>query len=139
MPTINQPAPDFKLPDQNGTPYTLSQYRGEYVLLYFYPKDDTPGCTKEACGIRDAFPDFQKLNIRVFGVSADSVASHKKFAEKYNLPFTLLADEKKEVIQQYEVTSRTSFLIDRDGLIKKIYEQVKPDTHATDVLADVRL
>ncbi|MBI4276407.1 peroxiredoxin [Candidatus Uhrbacteria bacterium] len=137
MLTINQPAPDFILPDQNGTPHTLSQYRGAYVLLYFYPKDDTPGCTKEACGIRDAFPDFQKLNIRVFGVSTGSVASHKKFAEKYKLPFTLLADETKEVVHLYNVSSRTSFLIGPDGVIKKIYEKVRPETHAADVLASM--
>src|SRR6185436_6639251 len=92
-------APNFTLPDQNGTLHTLSAYRGKWILLYFYPKDDTPGCTKEACAIRDAYPDFEKLRITVFGVSKDSVASHKKFEKKYRPPFTLLADETKKVLK----------------------------------------
>ena len=121
------------------------------MLLYFYPKDDTPGCTKEACGIRDSFPDFKKLKIAVFGISVDSAASHKKFEEKYDLPFTLLADEKKEVVKKYGVwgkkkfmghsyegTLRTSFLIDPQGKIAKIYENVNPVGHAEEVLADLR-
>ncbi len=140
-------AADFELSDQEGQAHKLSSYRGKWVLLYFYPKDDTPGCTKEACTIRDNFPDFKKLKIQVFGISTDSVKSHKKFAEKYKLPFTLLADEKKEVVKkygvwgkkkfmghEYEGTFRTSFLIDPQGDIAHIYENVKPDIHAKEIL-----
>jgi thioredoxin-dependent peroxiredoxin len=144
-------APDFTLPDQDGVMHTLSDYQGKWVLLYFYPKDDSSGCTKEACGIRDAFPHFEKLNVRVLGVSVDSVASHKKFAEKYKLPFTLLADEHKKVVNAYRVWAakefmgreydgilRTSFLIDPEGDIEKIYHHVKPEKHADEVLRDLR-
>lgn len=148
---IGQPAPEIELPDQGGAMHKLSEYRGRWVLLYFYPKDDTAGCTKEACMIRDGFPDFGKLEAVVLGVSADSVESHKKFAEKYSLPFTLLSDEKKEAIgrygvwgkktfagREYEGTMRTSFLIDPDGTIAKIYENVDPEAHAQEALQDVR-
>ncbi len=142
-----QLAPDFQLPDQDGKIHRLSDYRGQWVLLYFYPKDDTPGCTKEACVIRDSLPNFKKLKVKVFGVSVDSVKSHRKFAEKYSLPFTILADEKKEVVKKYGVwakkkfmgkeyygTLRTSFLIGQKGKIVKIYEDVKPEIHAGEVL-----
>jgi len=131
-------APDFTLSDQDGVEHTLSAYRGQWVLLYFYPKDDTPGCTKEACTIRDSLPSFTGAKAAVFGVSADSVESHKKFSEKYGLPFPLLADEKKEVIGKYGVASRTSFLIAPDGTVKKVYEKVNPDVHAAEVLADLK-
>ncbi len=144
-------APDFTLADQEGAMHTLSQYQGQWVLLYFYPKDDTPGCTKEACMIRDAFPDFRALDIVVLGVSVDAVKSHKKFVEKYELPFTLLADEEKTVVNLYHVwakkkfmgreymgTLRMSFLIDPKGTIAKVYEDVKPAAHAAEVLADIR-
>lgn len=144
-------APDFSLPDAVGTTHTLSQYYEKWVLLYFYPKDDTPGCTKEACSIRDEFPNFKKMRATVLGVSVDSTKSHGKFAMKYELPFTLLADEGKHVVQQYGVwakkkfmgreymgTLRTSFLINPEGKIAKIYESVKPETHAAEVLADLR-
>jgi peroxiredoxin Q/BCP len=144
-------APDFTLPDQDGKQHTLSDYRGQYVLLYFYPKDNTPGCTKEACAIRDEFPHFEKLNVRVLGISIDSVKSHKSFAEKFHLPFTLLSDEHKKVVHLYEVwgekkflgqeydgTYRTSFLIDPTGAIEKIYIDVKPSTHAQEVLQNLR-
>jgi peroxiredoxin Q/BCP len=144
-------APTFSLPDQTGNMHSLTDFRGGWVLLYFYPKDDTPGCTKEACMIRDNFPEFKKLKIQVFGVSTDSVKSHAKFAEKYELPFTLLADEEKEVVEAYGVwqkkkfmgreymgTLRTSFLIDPEGKIAKVYENVKPDLHAEQVLADLK-
>jgi peroxiredoxin Q/BCP len=146
----NDIAPDFTLTDQNGESHTLSALRGAWVLLYFYPKDDTPGCTKEACAIRDNYPAFKKLGIVVFGVSTDSEASHQKFAEKYDLPFTLLADPQKRVVEKYGVfgarkfmgkeylgVSRTSFLIAPDGTIAKIYESVKPEAHADEVLADL--
>ena len=144
-------APNFTLPDQDGKTRSLSDYRGRWVLLYFYPKDDTPGCTKEACYIRDSFPDFRRLKIKVLGVSVDSSASHKKFVRKYNLPFTLLSDYDKAVVNQYGVwakkkfvgreytgTLRNSFLINPKGKIAKIYEKVKPETHAEEVLKDLK-
>lgn len=149
-PKIGTNSPEFKLPDQDGKMHTLSDYKGKWVLLYFYPKDDTTGCTKEACGIRDGMPNFKKLKISVLGVSTDSVKSHKKFADKYKLPFTLLADEDKEVVKKYGVwgkkkfmgreymgTYRTSFIIDPRGKITKIYENVVPATHAEEVLRDL--
>lgn len=146
---INQKAPDFKLKDQNGKIHKLSDYKGKWVLIYFYPKDNTPGCTKQACEIRDNFFDFQNLDIVVLGISTDSVESHKKFKEKYKLPFTLLSDDKKEVVKKYGVWGkkkflgktfegviRTSFLINPQGKIEKIYENVKPEKHAKEVLED---
>lgn len=150
MPTVESDAPDFTLRDQDGEEHTLSQYRGKWVLLYFYPKDDTPGCTVEACTIRDQFADFTKIGAVVLGVSTDSVASHQKFATAYKLPFTLLADEEKKVVEQYGVygekkfmgktylgTLRTSFLIRPDGTIAKVYANVKPPVHAKEVIADL--
>lgn len=142
-------APDFSLPNQNGKKHTLSDYRGKWVLLYFYPKDDTTGCTKEACAIRDNFAGFGKTKTIVLGVSIDSPASHKKFEKKYKLPFTLLSDEKKEVVKLYGVwtkkkfmgreymgTLRQSFLIDPEGNIAKVYDTVKPAEHAKEVLEE---
>lgn len=150
-PGIGDNAPSFSLPDQDGKVHTLTDYRGRYVLLYFYPKDDTPGCTKEACAIRDADPDFSVLDAVVLGVSADSVKSHKKFAEKYELRFPLLADEDKKVVhaygvwglkkfmgREYEGIFRVSFLIDPEGKIAKVYDPVKPELHAQEVLADLK-
>lgn len=147
---IGDKAPLFSLPDQNGITHSLADYAGKRVLVYFYPKDDTGGCTAEACAIKDALPDFKKLKITVFGISTDSVQSHAKFAKKYGLSFTLLSDETKETVKKYGVwekkkfmgreymgTMRTSFLIDTKGIIEKIYENVKPETHAAEVLADV--
>ena len=144
-------APDFKTVDQDGKIQKLSDYKSQWVLIYFYPKDDTPGCTKEACAIRDMMPDFKKLKLKVFGVSKDDVKSHKKFAEKYGLPFTLLADPDKKIIKKYGVwaekslygrkymgTLRTSFLINPKGKIAKIYEKVKPETHASEILEDLK-
>lgn len=143
-------APDFSLPDQDGKRHKLSDYKGSWVLLYFYPKDFTPGCTKEACGIRDNFAGFGKIGAEVLGVSVDSVESHKKFAQKHQLPFRLLADEEKQAVKLYEVwqkkkimgreffgTKRTSFLIDPAGKVAKIYETVKPAVHAQEVLQDL--
>ncbi len=133
-------APDFTLLDQDGREHTLSKLRGKLVLLYFYPKDDTPGCTMEACSFRDHFPKFEKLKISVFGISVDSVQSHAKFVQKYRLPFTLLSDEDQTVVNAYGVwekkTFRTSFLIDPDGRVAKVYENVKPETHVDEVLSD---
>lgn len=144
-------APDFTLLDQGGKAHTLGDYRGRWVLLYFYPKDDTPGCTKEACALRDNFLDFGVLDAVVLGVSVDRVASHSKFVEKYNLPFTLLADEEKKVVELYGVwqlkkmmgreymgTLRTSFLIDPAGKVAKIYTSVKPAEHALQVVNDLK-
>lgn len=144
-------APSFTLPDQDGKMHSLKDYAGKWVLVYFYPKDDTPGCTKEACALRDTFPSFGKLKATVFGVSADSVASHKKFATKYKLPFTLLADTEKKMITAYDVWQeksmygrtymgivRSSFLIDPDGKIAKMYPKVIPEKHAEEVIADLK-
>ena len=144
-------APNFKLLDQDGKTHSLADYAGGWFLLYFYPKDNTPGCTTQACQLRDDFLGFKKLNVRVVGVSIDSVKSHKKFADEYKLPFTLLADEDKEVVEAYGVwaeksmygrkymgTLRTSFLINPKGVIEKIYEAVKPVEHSAEVLEDVK-
>jgi thioredoxin-dependent peroxiredoxin len=107
---VKDQALDFSLFDQDGKERKLSDYKGEWILLYFYPNDDTPGCTKEACAIRDSFPDFKKLKITVLGVSANSVKSHKKFEKKYKLPFTLLADESKSVLNKYGVWGKKNFM-----------------------------
>lgn len=144
-------APDFKAMDQDGKDHKLSDYLGKWVLLYFYPKDDTPGCTKEACSIRDAWPDFKKLKMQVFGISIQDEKSHKKFSDKYDLPFTLLADPEKKIVEKYGVwgeksmygrkymgTLRQSFLVDPKGKIAKIYEKVNPVSHASDILEDFK-
>lgn len=149
---VGKVAPAISLFDQNGTKHTLKENRGKWVLLYFYPKDNTPGCTKQACAIRDEFPAFKKLNCVVFGISTDNEKSHKKFEEKFDLPFTLLADTEKKMVEAYGVwapkkfmgreflgTLRTSFLIDPEGRIAKIYENVKPELHAEEVLADLKV
>lgn len=148
---LNKIAPDFKTEDQDGKIHKLSDYRGKWILIYFYPKDDTPGCTKEACAIRDMMPNFKKLGLKVFGVSTQDVKSHKKFAEKYDLPFTLLVDEDKKIVNKYSVwakkkfmgreymgTLRQSFLINPKGKIVKVYENVKPETHAEEILEDLK-
>lgn len=150
IPTAGKPASNFTLPDQKGNSLKLSDFKGQWVVLYFYPKDDTPGCTKEACGFRDNFPKFEKLKVKVFGVSADSTEKHTKFANKYQLPFTLLSDPDKKVLEKYGVWAekkflgkkymgilRTTFLIDPQGKIFKIYENVKPVGHAEEVLKDL--
>lgn len=151
MPRVGEVAPAFSLPDQDGVVHTLEESQGRWTLLYFYPKDATPGCTIEAQTIRDAWPDFAGQDIVVYGISADSVASHKKFAEKQGLPFTLLADTEKKMVADYGVWGtkkmmgreydgifRTSFLIRPDGVIENVYENVKPERHAAEVLADVK-
>jgi len=135
-------APDFKLLDQNGKEHSLVYHRGSHVLVYFYPKDDTPGCTKEACVIRDMYKDFESNGVKVFGISADSVESHKKFAEKNQLPFTLLSDPKAEVIKMYGAdgtvfNKRVSYLIDPEGKIEKIYPKVDPAYHGIEILKDI--
>jgi len=142
---------EFSLPDQDGKTHSINDYRGKWVLLYFYPKDFTPGCTKEACSIRDSWKNAKKYSLSVLGISFDTSASHKKFAEKYELPFALLSDPEKVVLKKYGVwgkksflgktfmgTLRTSFLINPEGKISKVYEKVKPDTHIVQVLADLK-
>jgi thioredoxin-dependent peroxiredoxin len=141
-------APAFKANDAEGNIVSLKDLRGQKVVLYFYPKDDTPGCTKEACSFRDGFAKFKRRGIKVIGVSPDKETAHKKFATKYDLPFTLLADTDKAIAEAYGVWGekkfmgrtymgvlRTTFLIDEKGKIKKIFEKVKPEDHASEVLA----
>ena len=143
-------ATPFSLPDQNGTVHSLSDYKGKWVVLYFYPKDDTPGCTKEACGFRDTQKLFAEKNAVVLGVSKDNVASHKKFADKFNLPFPLLSDESKEMIRAYqswgeksfmgktfEGILRTTTIIDPEQNIVKTYTTVNPVGHDQEVLKDL--
>ena len=146
-----EPAPDFTLRGDRGEEVTLSSFRGRPIVLYFYPKDDTPGCTTQACGIRDAYDEFERAGAVVLGVSPDDEASHVKFRNKYELPFTLLADTDHSVAEQYGVwgpkkfmgkeflgVKRSTFVIDADGRVKKVMHNVKPATHADDVLAALR-
>lgn len=141
-------APDFTLSDENGNPRSLKDFLGKAVILYFYPKDDTPGCTKEACNFRDDYAEYQKADVVILGVSPDSPKSHARFKQKYNIPFTLLADEervvcnlygvwgpKKYMGREYDGVYRTTFLISPDGMIKKVFENVKPDGHSQEILA----
>jgi peroxiredoxin Q/BCP len=137
-----RPAPDFELQSDTGESVRLSDLRGKPVVLYFYPKDDTPGCTRQACGIRDAWGEFQRAGAEVFGISADSQASHERFKEKYSLPFTLLADPEHQLAEPYGVGregkqsyERSTFVIDPEGNVAKIMRRVSPDSHADDVLA----
>ena len=139
MQTLEQ-APDFTLLDQDNKSHKLSDYSSQYVLVYFYPKDDTPGCTKEACMLRDNYEGFKERNIQVFGISSDDPASHKKFIEKYHLPFTLLSDTEKSVAKLYDADGiflkRVSYLIAPGGKILKFYPNVDPANHASEILAD---
>jgi peroxiredoxin Q/BCP len=146
---INDRAPEFSVPDQSGAVHTLSQYKGKWVLLYFYPKDDTSGCTTEACELRDHFADLHEKGCVVLGVSADSVESHDQFAAKHQLPFPLLADENRSIIEAYGASkikltpmssgiARISYLIDPEGVIKKVYEGIVPETHAEEVIRDLQ-
>jgi peroxiredoxin Q/BCP len=143
-----KPAPDFELQTDTGETVRLSDQRGKQVVLYFYPKDDTPGCTTQACGIRDAYGEFERAGAVVYGVSPDDVQSHEKFKQKYTLPFTLLADNDHAVAEEYGVwnektyqgrtymgVDRSTFVIGEDGTVKAVMHKVKPDTHADDVLA----
>ena len=145
--TVGQPAPEFELSDQNGQLHSLEDYRDQWVVLYFYPKDQTPGCTTEACEFRDNIFAFQKINTQILGVSLDDAESHLKFAEKHGLPFPLLADIEGKASEAYGVKTRMlgmtiakrqTFLIDPDGNLAKHYEKVKPSTHSQQVLADLR-
>ena len=141
------PAPNFKLQDETDTQRRLSDYLGEPVVLYFYPKDDTPGCTKEACSFRDDYSEYQKKGVVILGVSPDTPAKHAKFKQKYQLPFTLLADVNHEVCElygvwgkkkfrgrEYDGVLRTTFLIDKNGIILKVFENVKPSDHSSEIL-----
>ncbi len=147
---LKDTAPQFTLPDQDGVQHSLSDYLGKKVLIYFYPKDNTPGCTIEACNFRDGYKDLQKVGLVIIGISKDGVKSHKKFADRFKLPFPLLADEDTSVCQAYGVwklkkfmgleymgIDRVSFLINEDGKIAKIYESVKPTVHVDEVQADI--
>ena len=150
---IGEPAPDFTLPDQDGTAVKLSQFKGQRVVIYFYPKDDTPGCTKEACNFRDQWGAFEKQAITVLGISKDGASSHAKFIAKYDLPFTLLSDVepcevaaaygsyglKKFMGKEYMGMMRHTFVVDAEGKIEKIYTKVKSETMADDILSDLGL
>lgn len=151
MLNVETSAPDFTLPDQNGSQQTLTSYLGQWVVLYFYPKDDTPGCTKEACAIAEVYDEFANLGVTVFGVSKDSTASHAKFAAKYQLPFLLLSDSSLSVIASYEALkektwlgknvssiSRVTYLINPQGIIVKVYPKVDPSSHALQILSDLK-
>ena len=143
-------APDFTLPDQNGDLHSLSEYKGKKIILYFYPKDNTPGCTKQACGFAERYPQFIEKGAVVLGISKDSVASHKKFEEKYGLPFTLLSDPELKVIQAYDVWQekknygktymgvvRTTYLIDEEGKIAKAFDKVKAADNPEQMLGEL--
>jgi peroxiredoxin Q/BCP len=148
---VGAKAPAFKTVDQNGEKVSLGDFKGRYVVLYFYPKDDTSGCTKEACAFRDAFAEFRGLDAEVLGVSVDDERSHKKFAEKYDLPFRLLVDTDKKIVEAYGAwgeksmygrkymgTHRITYVIDPKGRIAAVYPKVKPAEHADEILAFLR-
>lgn len=147
---VGTKAPDFSLPDQNGNVHTLEEYRGKKVILYFYPKDNTPGCSKQACGFGELYPQFVEKGAVVLGVSKDSVASHKRFEEKYGLPFTLLSDTELSCIQAYDVWKekkmygkvsmgvvRTTYLINENGIIEKAYDKVKAADNPAQMLGEL--
>ena len=146
--TIGAPAPEFELSDQTGQLHSLEDYRDQWVVLYFYPKDGTPGCTTEACEFRDNIFEFRKINVQILGVSFDDVESHRKFAENYDLPFPLLADTEGNAAEAYGVKTkmlgmtiakRQTFLIDPAGNLAKHYDKVNPETHSAEVLADLKI
>ncbi len=150
--TIGAPAPQFTALSSTGNPVSLADYRGKYVVLYFYPKDDTPGCTKEACGFRDSYQEFEQNNVVILGVSKDSVASHQKFQNKYQLPFVLLSDEDLAICKAYHTWGqksmygrkydgifRVTYLIDPEGMIKQVFPKVDPVLHAKEMLEAVKL
>ncbi len=142
--SVGVQAPNFTVKDTNGNVVSLANYAGKPVVLYFYPKDDTPGCTKEACGFRDSYAEYESKNIAVFGVSTDDEASHQKFTAKFNLPFPLLADFDQTLVKAYDVdgggyAKRVTYVIDANGIISHVYTTVKTDTHAADILAELGL
>lgn len=149
MININDKAPDFALPDQLGNTRSLADYANKWRIVYFYPKDDTPGCTTEACNFRDNYHKLQSMGVQILGISKDSIESHKKFAEKYNLNFPILSDPDKKIIKEYEAWGekkfmgktfdgvlRKTYLISPDGKVKKIYEKVNPLVHAEEIIRD---
>ena len=151
MLTAGIKAPDFSLSDQHGNTVSLADYAGKKIVLYFYPRDNTPGCSRQACAFAGAYEDFKTMNVAVIGVSKDSVASHVKFAEKYSLPFTLLSDPELQAIQAYDVWQekknygkvsmgvvRSTYIIDENGVIEKVMPKVKPDTKAAEILEYLR-
>ena len=147
VPAVGSDAPSFNLQDQNGEWHALGDYRGQWLAVYFYPKDDTPGCTTEACNFRDNIYAFKAIGAAVVGISVDDVDSHKEFSDKYKLPFTILADEDGKTAETYGVlkdykllklASRQSFLVDPEGKIAKHYADVDPDEHTDQVLADIK-
>ncbi len=147
QPAVGDSAPTFKLQDQNGDWHTLGDYKGKYVVLFFYPKDGTPGCTTEACNFRDNIFAFDDLNTQILGISLDDVDSHKEFSEKYSLPYPILADIEKESAVDYgvlgkflmmEITKRESFIIDPDGIVVKHYKNVDPDKHTDEVIEELK-
>ena len=151
MLTAGIKAPDFSLSDQHGNTVSLADFAGKKIVLYFYPRDNTPGCSRQACAFAGAYEDFKTMNVTVIGVSKDSVASHVKFAEKYSLPFTLLSDPELQAIQAYDVWQekknygkvsmgvvRSTYIIDENGTIEKVMPKVKPDTNAAEILEYLR-
>ena len=151
MLTAGMKAPDFSLSDQHGNTVSLADFAGKKIVLYFYPRDNTPGCSRQACAFAGAYEDFKTMNVTVIGVSKDSVASHVKFAEKYSLPFTLLSDPELQAIQAYDVWQekknygkvsmgvvRSTYIIDENGTIEKVMPKVKPDTNAAEILEYLR-
>lgn len=141
---VGTAAPDFSVKDTTGNTVSLADFAGKTVVLYFYPKDDTPGCTKEACSFRDHYEDYQGKDMVVLGVSMDDQASHQAFTEKFSLPFPLLADTEGQITQAYDVDKggrprRVTYVIDGSGTITRVYDNVKTETHATDILADLGL
>ena len=145
---VGTKAPDFTLPDKDGNPVSLSGFLGKKVVLYFYPRDNTPGCTRQACAFAGAYQQFREKNVEVIGISKDSTASHQKFAEKYDLPFILLSDPERQAIEAYGVWQekknygkvsmgvvRSTYIIDEQGVIEKVMPKVKPDTNAAEILA----
>ena len=151
MLTAGMKAPDFSLSDQHGNTVSLADFAGKKIVLYFYPRDNTPGCSRQACAFAGAYEDFKTMDVAVIGVSKDSVASHVKFAEKYSLPFTLLSDPELQAIQAYDVWQekknygkvsmgvvRSTYIIDENGVIEKVMPKVKPDTNAAEILEYLR-
>lgn len=136
-------APNFQAPDQNGNIHTLSDFQGKYLILYFYPKDDTPSCTKEACSFQDNYHYLLNLGVQIIGVSADSIDSHLNFANKYHLTFPLLSDPQKNIIQSYQagglLTKRITYLINPKGLIQKVYPNVNPTTHSQELIDEIQV
>jgi thioredoxin-dependent peroxiredoxin len=148
LPKVGEAAPYFTLPDKDGKMHSLKDYEGKWLVLYFYPKDDTPGCTKEACAFRDDMNQITSLGAQIVGISVDSQSSHAKFASKYHLPFPLLSDDQAEVAERYGVlrnmllfryAKRYTFLIDPQGKVRKVYDKVETSRHSKEIIADLKI